>query len=56
MFGIPEDVISQLIHELSHRLGLVKDRDEMVIRIPPLIDRRGILTSVFKIYVTSEEG
>jgi hypothetical protein len=54
MLSIPQDVIPQLIHELSHGLRFVEDCDQMVIRVPALIDRCGILTPVFKIHVASE--
>src|SRR6266478_5532475 len=52
VLGQPQSVVAQFVHDLGDRLGLVKDRGELVVGVAPVVGRGRVLTVVGDVDVT----
>jgi hypothetical protein len=52
----PEDVVAVLVHAPRDGLGLVEDRRQVLVRVAPLVGRRGHLAHVAQIHVPGIDG
>ena len=51
VFGRPERVVAQPVHQRDDGFGFVKHGGEMLVRQPPFIDRCALQTNVFQVNV-----
>ncbi len=51
VFGRPERVVAQPVHQRDNGFSFVKHGGEMLIRQPPFIDRCALQTNVFQVNV-----
>jgi hypothetical protein len=56
VLGQPEDVVAVLVHASRDGLGLVEDRRQVLVRVAPLVGRRGHLAHVAQIHVPGIDG
>ena len=52
----PERVVAQAVHQHRHRLGLVKDAGEVVVRVAAVVDRNPAIADVLDVDVAGVEA
>ena len=56
VFGGPERVVAVLFHFHHDGFGLIEHAGQMLIRQPPVVDRRSRPTDVVQVHVSGEQG
>ncbi|MNG36495.1 hypothetical protein D3C84_1235360 [compost metagenome] len=56
MLGHPERVVAQPVHELRHRLRLVEDRGEPLVRIEAVVDRDAAVSDILQVDMAGEQA